>query len=106
MDVNPWKATDDCRATVAALIARDTRLAPDDEATRALASAIDVAGRGATVVALMPARTGTVWWHTAVMAAAQVRPVRGRVRFGISPHPAPDRPPSSRSALTRKTICV
>jgi phage N-6-adenine-methyltransferase len=43
-----------------------------------LEKAADEAESGATVVALVPARTDTAWWHDQVMArAAEVRLVRG-----------------------------
>jgi site-specific DNA-methyltransferase (adenine-specific) len=35
----------------------------------------------ATVVCLLPARTETVWWHTYVMRAQEIRFVCGRVAF-------------------------
>lgn len=48
------------------------------------------AGAGATVVCLLPARTDTAWWHTDVIAhAADVRFVRGRLKFGGSKNSAP-----------------
>lgn len=50
------------------------------------------AGRGALVVGLIPARTDTVWFHQYVIrAGAEVRFVRGRVRFEL-----PDREPNGR----------
>lgn len=36
---------------------------------------------GATVVALLPARTDTRWWHDYVANADEVRFLRGRVKF-------------------------
>lgn len=36
---------------------------------------------GSTVVALLPARVDTSWWHDFVMDRAEVRIVRGRVTF-------------------------
>lgn len=39
------------------------------------------ARRGATVVMLIPARTETAYWHDYVMHAAEIRFVRGRLRF-------------------------
>jgi hypothetical protein len=40
------------------------------------------AGRGALVVGLLPASTDLKWWHDDVVAAgAEVRYIRGRVRF-------------------------
>lgn len=50
------------------------------------------AGRGALVVGLIPARTDTDWFHRYVVrAGAEVRFVRGRVRFEL-----PDRDPNGR----------
>ena len=36
---------------------------------------------GATVVALIPAKTETSWWHDYVMRAAEIRLIRGRIKF-------------------------
>jgi len=44
---------------------------------------------GALVVALLPARTDTQWWHSFVMKAHEIRFIQGRVRFVGAPHPAP-----------------
>ena len=44
--------------------------------------------RGATVVCLVPARTDTAWWHDFAMRG-EIRFLRGRLRFGGSPNPAP-----------------
>lgn len=38
-------------------------------------------GRAALVVALLPARTETAWWHDWVQGKAEVRFLRGRVKF-------------------------
>ncbi|MGH7341631.1 MAG: DNA N-6-adenine-methyltransferase, partial [Candidatus Rokuibacteriota bacterium] len=43
---------------------------------------------GATVVALVPARTETAWWHDYVMQADEVRCIRGRLHFSNSDLPA------------------
>lgn len=43
---------------------------------------------GATVVCLLPARTDTRWWHDYCMRG-RITFVRGRLKFGGSPHPAP-----------------
>jgi phage N-6-adenine-methyltransferase len=41
------------------------------------------AGRAAPVIALVPARTDTEWWHTSVVAAgATVALLKGRLKFG------------------------
>ena len=44
---------------------------------------------GATVVMLIPARTETRWWHDYVMRSAEIRFVRGRLRFSGSNVNAP-----------------
>lgn len=41
----------------------------------------DEAQRGATVVCLVPSRTGTGWWHDYVIDQAEIRFIRGRVAF-------------------------
>ena len=49
-------------------------------------------GLSRRVVALLPARTDTQWWHKYVMEAAEIRLLRGRVKFalgGRSVGPAP-----------------
>lgn len=46
------------------------------------------AGR-ATVVCLVPSRTDTAWWHDNVQGHAEVRFLRGRVRFVGAQHSAP-----------------
>lgn len=46
---------------------------------------------GATVVGLLPARTDTAWWHAYVLKAAEVRFIRGRLKFsgkGTAPFPS------------------
>lgn len=44
---------------------------------------------GLTVVCLVPSRTDTQWWHDYVLKAAEVRFVKGRLKFGGSKHNAP-----------------
>lgn len=41
----------------------------------------DEAARGALVVGLLPASTDLAWWHEDVVGHAEVRYLRGRVRF-------------------------
>ncbi len=41
----------------------------------------EAAARGATVVGLLPASTDLAWWHDDVVGHAEVRYIRGRVRF-------------------------
>ena len=43
----------------------------------------------ATVVALIPSRTDTAYWHDYVMEASEVRLVRGRLKFGGCLNAAP-----------------
>lgn len=45
--------------------------------------------KGATVVALIPARTDTRYWHDYVMKAEEIRLVRGRLKFGDGKNSAP-----------------
>ena len=42
-----------------------------------------------TVVCLLPARTDTAWFHDHVLGKAEVRFIRGRIRFSGSPSNAP-----------------
>lgn len=44
---------------------------------------------GAVVVMLLPARTDTVWFHTWVYPYAEIRFIRGRLKFGGSKNSAP-----------------
>lgn len=43
----------------------------------------------ARVVALLPARTDTHWWHRDVMNANEIRLIKGRLRFGGAINSAP-----------------
>lgn len=54
-----------------------------------LAKALDAALHGATVVCLIPARTDTNYWHDTVTSAAEIRFIRGRLRFGRAKDTAP-----------------
>lgn len=47
------------------------------------------AAEGATVVMLLPARTDTKWFHRYVYGRAEIRFVRGRLKFGGSTNNAP-----------------
>jgi phage N-6-adenine-methyltransferase len=51
--------------------------------------AFESSRRGTTVVCLLPARTDTKWWHQYVMRAAEIRFLRGRLRFGDAKSGAP-----------------
>jgi|SRR5690625_3609321 len=45
--------------------------------------------KGVLVVALIPARTDTRYWHDYVMRAKEIRLVKGRLRFGDGRNSAP-----------------
>lgn len=45
--------------------------------------------KGALVVALIPARTDTRYWHEYVMRAKEIRLVKGRLKFGDGRNSAP-----------------
>ena len=45
--------------------------------------------KGATVVMLLPARTDTKWFHDYIYGKAEIRFVRGRLKFGDSKNSAP-----------------
>lgn len=45
--------------------------------------------KGATVVALIPSRTDTKYWHDYVMKAKEIRLVKGRLKFGDGKNSAP-----------------
>lgn len=44
---------------------------------------------GATVVCLLPSRTDTAWFHKYVMDFAELRFIRGRLKFGQAKNSAP-----------------
>ena len=46
-------------------------------------------GNAPLVVALVPARTDTAWWHRDVMASDEIGLVRGRLKFGDAINSAP-----------------
>ena len=43
---------------------------------------------GATVVCLVPSRTGTRWWHAWVLGKAEIRPRQGRITLVGAKDPA------------------
>lgn len=45
--------------------------------------------KGAIIVALIPARTDTRYWHDYVMKADEIRLVKGRIKFGDGSNSAP-----------------
>ena len=55
-----------------------------------MAKAAEAAEAGATVCCLVPSRTCTAWFHDQVLArGAEVRHIRGRLRFGTATNSAP-----------------
>lgn len=57
--------------------------------SKCVKKAHDSAGNGTTVVMLLPARTDTAWFHDYIYGVAEIRFVRGRLRFGGSKNGAP-----------------
>lgn len=51
--------------------------------------AFEESRKGALVVCLIPARTDTSYWHEYCLKAAEIRFVRGRLKFGASKNSAP-----------------
>lgn len=49
----------------------------------------DEAAKGATVVMLIPARTDTTYFHDYIYDKAEIRFIRGRLKFGDSKNSAP-----------------
>lgn len=54
-----------------------------------LAASVASGVRGSTVVMLLPARTDTKWFHDYIYGKAEVRFVKGRLKFGESKNSAP-----------------
>lgn len=55
-----------------------------------------------TVVCLVPSRTDTLWWHEFIQPFAEVRFVRGRLKFGGQKNPAPF--PSAVAIFRRQSV--
>lgn len=51
--------------------------------------AYESAINGATVVMLLPARTDTRWFHDYIWGYAEIRFIKGRLKFGNAVNPAP-----------------
>jgi len=51
--------------------------------------AFEESQRGATVVCLLPARTDTKWFHDYIYKKAEIRFLKGRLKFGGSKNSAP-----------------
>ena len=54
-----------------------------------VAKAAQSANEGRTVVMLLPARTDTRWFHDYIYGHAEIRFIRGRLKFGGSKNAAP-----------------
>lgn len=59
-----------------------------------IAKAHEAKGTGTLTVALIPARTDTLWWHRYIEPIRKDRPedvrfLKGRLKFGGAQHPAP-----------------
>lgn len=54
-----------------------------------VSKAFDEAKAGALVVMLIPARTDTAWFHDYILEKAEVRFIRGRIKFGGCKNSAP-----------------
>lgn len=54
-----------------------------------LRKAYEESQEGTTVVALIPSRTDTRYWHDYVMKATEIRFVKGRLKFGDGRNSAP-----------------
>lgn len=53
------------------------------------AASVASGARGSTVVMLLPARTDTKWFHDYIYGKAEIRFVKGRLKFGKSKNSAP-----------------
>ena len=62
------------------------------------------ASRGALVVALIPSRTETSYWHDFIEGIAEVRFIRGRVRFERLDSPTYDAPFASAIVIWRPKV--
>lgn len=51
--------------------------------------ALAASAQGATVVCLVPARTDTRWFHDYIYGEAEIRFIKGRLKFGGAEHNAP-----------------
>lgn len=45
--------------------------------------------KGVTVVCLLPSRTDTKWFHEYILDKAEIRFIKGRIKFVGAKHPAP-----------------
>lgn len=59
------------------------------EIGRWVKKAFESSVRGATVVMLLPSRTDTRWFHDYIYGKAEIRFIKGRLKFGGSKNAAP-----------------
>lgn len=59
------------------------------EIGRWIRKAYESSQMGATVVCLVPARTDTKWFHSYVLHHAEIRFIKGRLKFGNAKNSAP-----------------
>jgi phage N-6-adenine-methyltransferase len=59
------------------------------EISKWVKKAYDSASSGVVVVGLLPARTDTAWFHDYIYDKAEIRFIRGRLKFGGSKWSAP-----------------
>ena len=62
---------------------------PYSEIDKWIRKAWEESQKGAIVVALIPSRTDTRWWHSYCMRAREIRFIRGRLKFGDAVNSAP-----------------
>lgn len=61
---------------------------PYSQVAKWMKKAHEESQKGSTVVCLVPARTDTKWFHDFVIGKAEVRFIKGRLRFGSSQYNA------------------
>ena len=82
------------------------------EITKWVKKAWEESQKGATVVCLLPARTDTRWFHSYVLGKAEIRFIKGRLKFEGAKNSAPFpsmiviyRPPIGRFELKGEEQC-
>lgn len=59
------------------------------EISKWIEKAYDAGLKGETVVCLIPSRTDTKYWHNYCMRSAEIRFIKGRLKFGDAKNSAP-----------------
>lgn len=62
---------------------------PYSDIKKWLAKGYQESRQGKRVVFLIPSRTDTRWWHEYVMGGAEIRFIKGRLKFGGAKNSAP-----------------